>query len=41
LQDDITESREEQLENDEINSVEAGFMQGEKDAEEYEREEEE
>ena len=42
MYDDITESTFEQLENDEIDSVEAGFMKGEEDAEEYgEREEEE
>ena len=39
--DDITESYDEQLENDEINPVEAGFMQGEEKAELYDDNEEE
>jgi len=39
--DDITESVDEQLENDEITPVEAGFMNGEKEAEEYDDEDDE
>jgi len=35
MADDITESFDDLLENDEISPIEAGFMQGEEDAENY------
>ena len=40
MYDDIIESINEQVENDEISPFEAGFMQGEEDGKEYEQEEE-